>query len=97
MAKTATVRARIEPSIKKKAEAVLRKIGMTPSEAINVFYHRVAADKAVPFSLHIPNAQTRKAIMDARAGKNLIGPFDSSEELFAHLLAKPQKRLRSTH
>lgn len=64
MTKTATVRARIEPSVKKKAEAVLRKIGLTPSEAIGVFYHRVATEKAVPFSLHVPNAETR-AVMRA--------------------------------
>ncbi len=60
MAKTATVRARIEPSIKKKAEAVLRKIGITPSEAINIFYHRVATDKALPFSMHSPSTHTGK-------------------------------------
>ncbi len=60
MAKTATVRARIEPSIKKKAEAVLRKIGLTPSEAINVFYHRIIADKALPFFMHSPNTHTGK-------------------------------------
>lgn len=64
MTKTAIVRARIEPSVKKKAEAVLRKIGLTPSEAIGVFYHRVATEKAVPFSLHVPNAETR-AVMRA--------------------------------
>ncbi len=64
MTKTATVRARMNPSVKKRAEAVLRKIGITPSEAISVFYHRVATEKAVPFSLHVPNAETR-AVMRA--------------------------------
>ncbi len=64
MTKTATVRARMNPSIKKRAEDVLRKIGLTPSEAIGIFYHRVAVEKAVPFSLHVPNAETR-AVMRA--------------------------------
>lgn len=69
--KTTSVRARIEPSVKKRAERVLKKIGLSPSEAINVFYHHVAVGCAFPFSLHIPNAETRKAIMDANKGKGL--------------------------
>lgn len=69
--KTASVRARIEPSVKKRAETVLHKIGISPSEAINVFYRRIASDKGMPFSLNVPNTETRKAIVDVRAGKNL--------------------------
>ena len=37
MAKTETVRARVEPELKRDAEAVLRKIGLTSSEAITLF------------------------------------------------------------
>lgn len=69
--KTAFVRARIEPSIKRKAEMVLSRIGISPSEAINVFYRRVVRDKGIPFSLNVPNAETRKAIENVRSGKNL--------------------------
>lgn len=71
MAKTATVRARIEPVIKKEAENVLRRIGMSPSDAINVFYRRVARGKGIPFSLNVPTAETRKAITNAHKGKGL--------------------------
>lgn len=69
--KTAVVRARMEPSVKKKAEIVLRKIGLSPSEAINVFYQRVASEQGIPFSINVPNKETRRAIKDARAGVNL--------------------------
>ncbi len=86
MTKTAIVRARIEPSVKEKAENILRKIGLTPSQAISVFYHRIASEKAIPFSLHIPNAETRKAITDARAGKNLT-VFDTNEAFNKYIRA----------
>ena len=43
--KTQTVRARISPAVKKKAERVLLKIGISPSEAINVFYKRIAFEQ----------------------------------------------------
>ncbi len=69
MTKTAIVRARIEPSVKEKAEKVLRKIGLTPSQAISVFYHRVAVEKTMPFSLHIPNARTRATIRAGERGE----------------------------
>ena len=36
-------------------------------------------------SSHIPNAETRKAIEDADAGRNMHGPFNSVEEMFAEL------------
>ena len=82
--KTDFVRARVEPSLKKKAEMVLSKIGISPSEAINVFYRRIASDKGIPFSLNVPNAETRKAIREARAGKNLI-TFDTFEDFAQHM------------
>ena len=85
--KTAFVRARMEPSVKKRAEMVLSKIGISPSEAINVFYRRIASDKGIPFSLNVPNAETRKAIRDARAEKNLKS-YSSTEAMFADILGK---------
>ena len=78
------MRARIEPSVKKKAEMVLSKIGMSSSEAINVFYRRIASDKGIPFSLNIPNAETRKAIEEARSKKNLMS-FDTFEDFAKHM------------
>ena len=74
--KTAFVRARIEPSLKKKAEAVLLKIGISSSEAINVFYRRIANDKEIPFSLKVPNAETRVAIHALESGKGIRVSLD---------------------
>ena len=86
VAKTAMVRARIEPKLKERAEAVLRKIGISPSEAVNVFYARIAAEKAIPFSLNIPNAVTHNAIMEARHKRDTLPAYDSTEEMFADIL-----------
>ena len=77
--KTAVVRARIEPSIKKRVEKVLRRIGLSQSDAINVFFKRIADEQAIPFSLNMPNKTTRKAIKDARAlrGTRMFETFDA--------------------
>ena len=69
MDKSKTVRARIEPTIKKKAEKVLSKIGLEPSEAVRLYYHAIVNSNGIPFPIRLPNAATRKAIKDSRQGK----------------------------
>ena len=49
--KTATITARIEPEIKTSAEKVFQEIGLSASDAITIFYKKVARDQKIPFSL----------------------------------------------
>jgi DNA-damage-inducible protein J len=70
-AKTATIRARVDPKTKADAEAVLKKLGMTASDAIRVFYKQVALQKRLPFDVMIPNAETQRAMKDVMQGKGL--------------------------
>ena len=78
MAKTATVRARVEPSLKRDAEAVLRKVGLSSSEAITLFLTQIKLNKRLPFEIGIPNAATQRAIAEARACER-VETFDSVE------------------
>jgi len=71
MPKTETIRARVEPALKRDAEAILRELGMTPTEAITLFYRQVSFHNGLPFSVRIPNAATRRALSDARAGRGM--------------------------
>ena len=71
MSKTQTIRARVEPALKRDAEAVLKKIGLTSSEAITLFLTQVKLHKGLPFPVRVPNKETRRAIAEVRAGKNL--------------------------
>jgi DNA-damage-inducible protein J len=77
MGKTETIRARVEPELKREAEAVLEKIGLTSSEAITLFLTQVRLKKGLPFPLRVPNKQTKRAIKEARARKN-IETFESA-------------------
>ena len=76
MSKTQTVRARVEPELKRSAEAVLKKLGLTSSEAITLFYAQVKLTKGLPFPVRIPNKQTRRALKEARSRKN-VEAFES--------------------
>ena len=84
MPKTETIRARVDAKLKTQAEAVLEKLGLNASEAIRLFYKQVALRKGLPFDVKIPNAETRKAIRDAREGKNL-NRYASADELYEKL------------
>lgn len=79
------VRARIEPALKKRATAVLADMGLSVSDAIRLLLTRVAAEEALPFDVKVPNAQTRRAMKDVRAGK--VERFDSVDDLMATLHA----------
>jgi len=79
MGKTETIRARVEPELKRDAEAVLRKIGLTPSEAITLFLTHVKLNDGLPFPLRVPNRRTQQAIRSARAGED-VETFGSVSE-----------------
>jgi len=64
MKKSAMIRARIEPAIKEKAEAILKEIGLNASEAIGLFYHQVKLRNGLPFDVNISSAGQRSKIAD---------------------------------
>jgi len=71
MAKTAMVIARVEPELKKDSEKVLKRLGISITEAVNLFLSQVRIQKGLPFDVRIPNKTTLKAMKDAEEGKNL--------------------------
>jgi len=71
MAKTAMVIARIEPELKKDSAKVLKRLGISVTEAINLFLSQVRLQKGLPFDVKIPNKTTLKAMKDADEGRNL--------------------------
>lgn len=54
MAKTATIRARTEPDLKAEAEAVLAELGLTPTQAITLYYREIVRGRGIPFPLRLP-------------------------------------------
>lgn len=69
MGANALVQTRVNGTVKKEAAAVLEGVGLTVSDAVRLLLTRVARDKALPFELLTPNAETVSAMKAARAGK----------------------------
>jgi DNA-damage-inducible protein J len=88
--KTGMIRARVDPALKVEAEGVFDKLGLTASDAIRLFYKQVTMRKGLPFEVKIPNAETRKALRDADAGKNL-SEYDSVDAMFKDVLGERRR------
>ena len=83
MAAVDVVRARIDTGLKKEATAVLSAMGLSVSDAIRLMLVRVVSDKALPFDVRIPNAETQAAMRDIQEGK--VTRFKSVNALMADL------------
>jgi len=68
MPATEMVHVRIDKRIKTKAAKALATMGLSVSDAVRVLLTRVAAEKALPFDVKVPNATTVAAIREARTG-----------------------------
>ena len=84
MLKTAMIRARMEPKLKSDVEKIFRILGLTSTEAINLFYKQVKIYNGIPFEIKIPNKLTLKAFKDSDVGKNLK-KFKSIDDLLTDL------------
>ncbi|MBZ0203090.1 MAG: type II toxin-antitoxin system RelB/DinJ family antitoxin [Ignavibacteria bacterium] len=71
MSRTAMIRARTEPKLKKEVESIFSELGLTSTEAINIFYKQVRLRNGIPFEVKIPNKLTRKTFKDSVSGKNM--------------------------
>ena len=69
MAKTDTLHIRVEPKVKTKAESTLNDLGMSITEAVNIFLHQVILKEGIPFEIKKSkfNEETLEAIVEAKA------------------------------
>ncbi len=84
MSKTTMITARVDPTLKRKTEKVLKNLGLTTSQAITLFFNQIVLRQGLPFAVAIPNSDTEKAIDEALRGAALH-PADSVDKLFEEL------------
>ncbi len=82
--RTANISIRTEPDTKKKAEIILKHLGLTTSEAINLFLRRVIIEKGLPFEVRIPSEETIQALLDSELNQNMT-TYENADEMFDKL------------
>ncbi len=59
MEKTATLNLRINPDVKKDAEAVLKQLGVPLSTAIDMYLRQIVLTGGIPFTISLPDVPRR--------------------------------------
>ena len=82
---TTMVHIRVDEQVKAQAAEALASMGLSVSDVVRMMLVRVAAEKALPFEIRVPNAETVAAMreLDEGLGKR----FDTVEDLMADLNA----------
>ena len=82
--KAAMVRARVDKDLKISVEHVLEKLGLSMSEAINLFMAQIKLKRGIPFEVKLPNETTLKTFKDTDENRNLTR-CKNSKDMFKTL------------
>ena len=92
MSATATVQAKMKPSLKTKAEGYFERFGMDTSTAIRIFFSKVVETGKIPFSIGVEDEILDKELAksldeakkDIKNNKNILR-FNSNKDVFKFL------------
>ncbi|MCL1872686.1 MAG: type II toxin-antitoxin system RelB/DinJ family antitoxin [Clostridiales bacterium] len=92
MAKTAVINVRTEPAIKEQVENLYNSMGVSLSDAINMFLYKSIDFRGLPFDLcrEIPNTETIAAMKEADdiiSGKVQSKSYSSFKDMLNDALA----------
>jgi DNA-damage-inducible protein J len=59
---SSVVHIRVDEEVKAKAAETLASMGLTVSDAVRILLTRIAAEKAIPFEIRVPNRATLAAM-----------------------------------
>ena len=80
---TTMVHVRVDERTKQRAAKTLAGMGISVSDAVRMLLIRVAAEKALPFDVKVPNVRTVNAMRGAGQGKGKR--YRSPDALFKEL------------
>jgi DNA-damage-inducible protein J len=81
------IHARVESDLKTDTEKIFKKLGLSTTEAITVFFSQVRLRKGLPFEVKIPNKTTLETFRKTDAGREL-NEYKSMEKFKEKMSAK---------
>lgn len=84
MEKSILVSFRTKPELKKKADVIFETLGISKTEAFNMFLSNVILNNGIPFEVKIPNKETLEAVEDIENKRNLTS-YNNLEEMYEDL------------
>ncbi len=97
MAKTSSMHIRIEQKIKDEVEKILKSLGMTTTEAINIYLRQIIINSGIPFEIKNPkfNEEMLESIAEAEnmeKNPEQCKSFDTVDEFMEDLHNEIQNR-----
>lgn len=84
MPKTATINVKTDKELKDKVENIFSKLGISPSDAINMFYSQVLLSNGLPFEVPLePSKNLANSIKELEEGK--VTRYKSTLEMMKDL------------
>ncbi len=81
MSKKFAISVSMDADLKNDAENILLSLGLTPSQAINVFYKQIAYQNGLPFPVKIPEMSLNEITVNAMEEKDL-DEYKTSSDLY---------------
>ena len=90
MNRSANINVRTNPVVKKTAEAIFADFGLSLSDAVNIFLHKVIQVQGLPFSVRHENfnqttIEAMKEAQDIASGAKQAKSYKNAQELFDEL------------
>jgi DNA-damage-inducible protein J len=82
--RTATVRARVKPELKIEVESVLAELGLSMSEAIEIYMRQIKLVHGIPFEVRLPNKITQETMERTDRGEEL-NYYENIKDMFDKL------------
>jgi len=84
MSKTDFVRARVEPELKREVQEILHGLGLSYTEAINIFLNQVKNYRGIPFDLRLPNKETLEAMKEVETMTN-VSKYNNFDDFYKEM------------
>lgn len=82
---TTTVQIRMDADLKKEAEEMFHRMGLTMTGAMNLFVKTAVNRRQIPFAIADTRSELENDLADVRAHRNLSRTFSTPDELFEDL------------
>jgi len=79
MAKNATINMRVDASLKTDVERILHVLGISTTEAINMFLNRVRLSKGIPFPVQMSDDEFRSYLAECSSEDEAISTEEANQ------------------
>ncbi|MCR1842316.1 type II toxin-antitoxin system RelB/DinJ family antitoxin [Murimonas intestini] len=100
MEKTATLNLRVNPIVKERAEAVLSRLGVPMSTAIDIYLNQISLTGGIPFNVTLPKAPdviNADLMTDEQFHRKLKKGYDDIEAGRVQNAANAFEKFRENH